>query len=562
MTVIATAGHVDHGKSTFVNFLTKQETDRLPEEKNRGLTINLGYTYFKYENKTYSIVDVPGHKDYFKNTISGFSNADVIFFIIDSVENWSEQSEEHFRALIALKKRNFLFIYTKTDLLKDKIDKEILLKKIKTFKDINYQILEFNKIDSNRRDLSKAIHRFIESCTFDKKNPSMWVDRTFTIDGTGKVVTGTASKLFDYKNIIFNLYNEKLQIKEIQSRDLVNEENNETKRIAISLKKTNNSFPKRGDLLTNNQIVFTNMLFIKLNTEYNNNLFSKGTSRIFFGTDYANIEKINFIKTGQNTYISVTISKAVPLPEFENVIIQNIDKDQIIGGEFLFFINNEQSQKINKEIKNSNKINNLLEIFNSLDIKYFNKDSKFTRINDDYINESILNDIFEILENDFSKINKTGVIEYFNKKFQIKIEIIEEILKNYDDIYISNNQLLKGNNNQDILISEYKKIYNLLGEGLDVNIIDTKSFDRNYLKELFLIKKIYRVDSKLIISDIHLEKLIGILKKLPENFSISDFKDASNLSRKYSIPYLELLDKLKITTKIDKSGKRKKLGKN
>ena len=137
MTVIATAGHVDHGKSTFVNFLTKQETDRLPEEKKRGLTINLGYTYFSYENKTYSIVDVPGHKDYFKNTVSGFSNADVIFFIIDSTENWSEQSEEHFQALIALKKRNFLFIYTKTDLLKDGIDKKILLSKIEAFPDIH-----------------------------------------------------------------------------------------------------------------------------------------------------------------------------------------------------------------------------------------------------------------------------------------------------------------------------------------------------------------------------------------------------------------------------------------
>ena len=68
MTVIATAGHVDHGKSTFVNFLTKQETDRLPEEKKRGLTINLGYTYFTIEDKTYSIVDVPGHKDFYKNT--------------------------------------------------------------------------------------------------------------------------------------------------------------------------------------------------------------------------------------------------------------------------------------------------------------------------------------------------------------------------------------------------------------------------------------------------------------------------------------------------------------
>lgn len=56
MTVLATAGHVDHGKSTFVNFLTNQETDRLAEEKKRGLTINLGYTYFKEKNQTYSIV--------------------------------------------------------------------------------------------------------------------------------------------------------------------------------------------------------------------------------------------------------------------------------------------------------------------------------------------------------------------------------------------------------------------------------------------------------------------------------------------------------------------------
>jgi selenocysteine-specific elongation factor len=557
MTVIATAGHVDHGKSTFVNFLTKQETDRLPEEKKRGLTINLGYTYFTFENKTYSIVDVPGHKDYFKNTVSGFSNADVIFFIIDSTENWSEQSEEHFQALVALKKRNFLFIYTKTDLLKDEIDKKILLTKIKSFQDINYEILEFNKVESKRKDFSKVIHEFIESCNFVTKNPSMWVDRAFTIDGTGKVITGTASKSFDYKNIIFNLCNQKLQIKEIQNRDAINQENNETKRIAISLKKTNDSFPKRGDLLTNKEIVFTNMLFIKLNSDYNDYLFSKGTSRIFFGTDYANIKKINFIKIEQNTYVNLTISKAVPLPEFENVIIQNIDKNQIVGGEFLFFLSDIQNQKINKKIKNLKGVKNLLDIFNTLNVKYFAENTKFARINDEYINESILSEVYEILENDLSEINKAGVERYFNDNYQIKVKIIKEILKNYEDIEISNNQLIKINNDQDILISEYEKIYELLGDGLDVNSINIKSFDRKYLKELFLIKKIYRVNSKLIISDIHLEKLISIVKKLPKNFSVTDFKKESNLSRKYSIPYLELLDKLKITTKIDKSGIRK-----
>ena len=76
MTVLATAGHVDHGKSTFVNFITGQETDRLKEEKTRGLTINLGYTYFEFKNKIISIVDVPGHVDYFKNTVAGFANVD------------------------------------------------------------------------------------------------------------------------------------------------------------------------------------------------------------------------------------------------------------------------------------------------------------------------------------------------------------------------------------------------------------------------------------------------------------------------------------------------------
>ena len=304
-------------------------------------------------------------------------------------------------------------------------------------------------------------------------------------------------------------------------------------------------------------MIFTNMLFIKLNSDYNDYLFSKGTSRIFFGTDYANIKKINFIKIEQNTYVNLTISKAVPLPEFENVIIQNIDRNQIVGGEFLFFLSDTQNQKINKKINNSKGIKNLLDIFNTLNVKYFKENDKFARINDEYINESILIEVYELLENDFSGINKAGVEKYFNDKYQIKVEIINEILKNYEDIEISNNQLIKINNDQDILISEYKKIYELLGDGLDVNSINVKSFDRKYLKELFLINKIYRVNSKLIISDIHLEKLISIVKKLPENFSVTDFKKESNLSRKYSIPYLELLDKLKITTKIDKSGIRK-----
>ena len=159
MTVIATAGHVDHGKSTFVNFLTKQETDRLPEEKKRGLTINLGYTYFTIEDKTYSIVDVPGHKDFYKNTISGFANVDVILFVIDSIQNWSEQSEQHFQSLISLNKKNFIFVFTKIDLLEGEIKKEFLSEKLKFLK---------NTLGSHANDVEEDfIKNIIE--TFDSR---------------------------------------------------------------------------------------------------------------------------------------------------------------------------------------------------------------------------------------------------------------------------------------------------------------------------------------------------------------------------------------------------------
>lgn len=559
MTVIATAGHVDHGKSTFVNFLTEQQTDRLPEEKKRGLTINLGYTHFSYEKNTYSIIDVPGHKDFFKNTISGFSNVDVVLFIIDSVQNWSEQSEQHFQSLISLNKSNFIFVFTKTDLLETEVNQEILQHKIENYKNINYKILKFNKKTSDRDKMRKQIHEFIQSCTFPKKIPSLWVDRSFTIDGTGKVITGTANKGFDYENVIYNLHNEKLQIKEVQSKHKKNDDEITQKRIALSLKKTNKLFPRRGDLLTNKPISFSEDLFIELNDIDIKESFLKGTLRIFFGTDNAHIKKIKIIYSENNIYAYLNISKVVPIPDFENLLIQNVDKNIFKGGVFLFFLEKNQIKELNKKLKNLDRVYSLLDIFNIVDEKFIDADQNFRKIKGCYINENIFEEINTSLNGDIDLINKLGVEEYFRSKYQVTIEVIKEIINKIENLSVSNNQLLKKMDSHDNLNSQYKKICELLGHTLEVNIIDTKDFNRDDLKELFLIKSIYRVNSKIIISDKHLNKLIKLIESLPNEFKIKDFKEVSKLSRKYTVPYLELLDKLGITTKIDKSGTRKKI---
>ena len=559
MTVIATAGHVDHGKSTFVNFLTEQQTDRLPEEKKRGLTINLGYTHFSYEKNTYSIIDVPGHKDFFKNTISGFSNVDVVLFIIDSVQNWSEQSEQHFQSLISLNKSNFIFVFTKTDLLETEVNQEILQHKIENYKNINYKILKFNKKTSDRDKMRKQIHEFIQSCTFPKKIPSLWVDRSFTIDGTGKVITGTANKGFDYENVIYNLHNEKLQIKEVQSKHKKNDDEITQKRIALSLKKTNKLFPRRGDLLTNKPISFSEDLFIELNDIDIKESFLKGTLRIFFGTDNAHIKKIKIIYSENNIYAYLNISKVVPIPDFENLLIQNVDKNIFKGGVFLFFLEKNQIKELNKKLKNLDRVYSLLDIFNIVDEKFIDADQNFRKIKGCYINENIFEEINSSLNGNIDLINKLGVEEYFRSKYQVTIEVIKEIINKIENLSVSNNQLLKKMDSHENLNSQYKKICELLGHTLEVNIIDTKDFNRDDLKELFLIKSIYRVNSKIIISDKHLNKLIKLIESLPNEFKIKDFKEVSKLSRKYTVPYLELLDKLGITTKIDKSGTRKKI---
>tara|TARA_Y100001958_G_C21221711_1_gene547081 strand:- start:183 stop:1862 length:1680 start_codon:yes stop_codon:yes gene_type:complete len=559
MTVIATAGHVDHGKSTFVNFLTQQETDRLPEEKKRGLTINLGYTYFSIEDKTYSIVDVPGHKDFYKNTISGFANADVILFIIDSIQNWSKQSEQHFQSLTSLNKKNFIFVFTKIDLLEGEVKKEFLSEKLDNNQDINYLILEFNKETSNRKEFCQSIHNFIKTCKFEKKTPRLWVDRSFTIDGTGRVITGTASKEFNYENIIYNLHNEKLQIKEVQSKNQKNDKDDVTKRVALSLKKTNKNFPSRGDLLSNEEINFSNNLFIKLNSKDVNKSFLKGTLRLFFGTTNAHISKIKLINSEKETFAILRLSKAVPIPIFENLLIQNIDRDKYIGGKFLLFPDKNQILKLNNKIKDKIKINNLLDIFDFLDIKFFGNNKEFKRIENLFIKESVLKKIFEDLQNNIDSINQVGVKDFFQNNYQLSPYILEKLIKDKESISISNNQVIKKIDNSKALENRYIKIKELLGDTLEVNIINTKEFDRNDLKDLFLSEKIYRVNSKIIISDLHLKKLVKIIGLMPDEFSIKEFKDKSSLSRKYAIPYLELLDKIGVTQKIDKAGSRKKL---
>ena len=556
MTVLATAGHVDHGKSTFVNFLTNQETDRLAEEKNRGLTINLGYTYFEYKKRVISIVDVPGHQDYFKNTIAGFSNVDGVLFCIDSVQGWSRQSEEHFKSIVSLGIRDILVIYTKTDLLEETLKKDSIIKKFSNVNDLNFQITEFSSKTSDKESFHQVINSFFKE-TDAHEEATIWVDRTFSIDGIGTVVTGTASKGLDLGNLYVSNYKSPLEVKKIQSLGKDIDKIVSTSRIAISLKKNPSQPLQRGDVLSNSLLDQSEYLILETKNE-TLSFEAKDTTRAYIGTSNQIVKQVKCLSVEGKNYVVIQLDKSISAVEGQNILLHNLAKNDFLGGEVILKTNNNfQIKKLlkNKEILNKNL---LLEILTFTPKKYINKNISYIELEDKFLSSQNLDLLDKKITDNLQTINNIGVEDYFYKMLFIEKRLIAKIFDQISKFDLVKNQIVhKKKTTIDLEI--YKMILNEITVELSINEVDLSKYEKEAVKTLFMNNYLYRLNKKLIISDLHKNSLIELLKDLPDIFTVKEFKDLANLSRKYAIPYLEFLDSESLTAKIEDSGKRKKL---
>src|SRR5215211_3161618 len=124
--ILATAGHVDHGKSAVVRMLTGIDPDRLPEEKARGITIDLGFAHLMLETATakyrVAIVDVPGHEDFVKNMVAGVGSIDIALLVVAADDGWMPQTEEHLQILTYLGVSRGVVALTKIDLAASEAD--------------------------------------------------------------------------------------------------------------------------------------------------------------------------------------------------------------------------------------------------------------------------------------------------------------------------------------------------------------------------------------------------------------------------------------------------------
>jgi selenocysteine-specific elongation factor len=197
--VIGTAGHVDHGKSTLVRALTGINPDRLREEQERQMTIDLGFAWMTLPSgREISIVDVPGHEDFIKNMLAGIGNVDVALLVIAADEAVMPQTREHLAILDLLQIPRGVVALTKCDLVQDPEWLELVIEEVReelqgtVLQDVT--IIPVSAVTSvGLEDLTRELDRLLDGAEPrpDIGQPRLPIDRAFTIAGFGTVVTGT-----------------------------------------------------------------------------------------------------------------------------------------------------------------------------------------------------------------------------------------------------------------------------------------------------------------------------------------------------------------------------------
>jgi selenocysteine-specific elongation factor len=258
--IIATAGHVDHGKSALVKALTGTDPDRLPEEKKRQITIDLGFAELNLtapnsDKIRAGIIDVPGHEDFVRNMIAGVGSIDLALFVVAADDGWMPQSEEHLQILNYLGVQRAVIALTKSDLGRiDVVTNQIREQLADTpFADapiVPTSVRTGTGIDKLVNTLANELARTKPQRDICK--PRLFIDRVFTLRGIGTVVTGTLTggSLRRGQQIVVYPANVETRIRSIQSHGRELEVAQPGMRTAINLSDLGVDQIKRGDVVT------------------------------------------------------------------------------------------------------------------------------------------------------------------------------------------------------------------------------------------------------------------------------------------------------------------------
>ena len=347
--IIGTAGHIDHGKTTLIKALTGRETDRWEEEKRRGITIDLGFTYFDLpDGSKAGIIDVPGHEKFIKNMLAGVVGMDMVLLVIAADEGIMPQTTEHLNILNLLGVENGIVVLTKCDMAEKEwisLVKEDIAESLRSTFLEGAPIVEVSsKTGYGINNLIQEINSLAEKSVRERELNTIArlpIDRVFSITGFGTVITGTLITGILKKGDEVEIYpvNKLCKIRNIQVHSSDAEKAYAGQRTAINLSNVKKTDIYRGCVIAPvNSMKNTKMLDVKLNLLKNSKRVVINRSRLHFYTGTSEIlARVvlldrDELTPGESCYAQLRLEDEIAVRRGDKFIVRFYSPLETIGG--------------------------------------------------------------------------------------------------------------------------------------------------------------------------------------------------------------------------------------
>lgn len=518
--IIGTAGHIDHGKTTLIKALTGRETDTLKEEKERGISINLGFTFFDLPSgRRAGIIDVPGHEKFIKNMLAGISSVDLVLLVIAADEGIMPQTREHFEILQLLNVKRGIIVLTKADMVDEEwlaMVKEDVKSEFKnTFLENAPLYAVSSKTGAGIKELIEAVDNATEQVEAKDTEGHfrLTVDRVFSVSGFGTVITGTiiSGRINEGETVQLYPSNIVTKVRGIQVHESSVKFAEAGQRCAINLANVKVEEITRGDVISKenlmepSMIVGASLYYLKkveksLENRQRVRLYH-GTSEILCRVVLLDKEELN---PGESSYVQLRLEAPITAQRGDRFVIRSYSPMDTIGGGVIIEPVSTKAKRFNNEyieelkVKESGKSESIIEntVYNLSDT--FPEVSSILKSLGK--NEEAIEEKLDELVKDRKVVKLTALdkaIYVHNKFLREKAEKLEEILIKYH----STNPLKAGMPKEEvknkifgksIKQKSYDEILNIFAERNNIKIngtfIANYNFEVNYTKEQLRIK--------------------------------------------------------------------------
>ena len=599
--IIGTAGHIDHGKTALIRALNGFEGDSTNEEKQRGITIDLSFSNLNRAERNIAFIDVPGHEKLIKNMIAGAFGFDYVMLVVSAKESLMPQTIEHIEILSLLGIKNLILVITKKDLVDEKTLKEQEDKIVEFLNEFEFNIKFIKAVsiydEKSIEDLKNTLFTISNSTKNEENFFRFYVDRVFSVKGSGTVVTGTVlGKKIELEEKVFIPHLQKeTKIKNIQVHNQNAIEANISSRAALNLSSVDINSLQRGDIITKKGFLRGfDTIDISFKCLKNKKLNHNQTYTLFIGAKKIDVKVLLFdsLTSLEDGFATLKMDEKIFTVFGEKVILRSAN-DTICGGVILNPIydpmNKNQKRDLlknlyKKDFKNAFKI--LLEA-HKRGLGVVSSTQRFALSHDESLEfANSLEDVFvdkkelviyplktkdeivEFIKNIYIK-NSYALLSSSSINLRVPWASIEFINSALDDLVqngflVKEGQLYKNANIKEDITKELENIFLERLKSEDItptapyNIYDDLDIDRklgdDILKSLTAKKDVIRLQHNLFIHSQSLNKIIKSMREIIKEdgfIEIFNFKQRFDLSRKYLVCYLDYLDNFSDIKKVE-----------